>query len=144
MLSGCTVYGGRSLRGGISQHPIQPISLSHTQTAHLRARIPVHTLTVCIYSTSSMLILTQVRTNFLVCCAFLMVPSRSCVNILSDCQKMCQVWKRGWSYTAQDLSAPLLHTPRYVFCRLTALPFVYIRRLFPKRKVQQTVRKISW
>lgn len=69
-----------------------PANSSRTYTSKER-RIPVHTLTVWIYSTSSMLIRTQVRTNFLVCCTFLMVPSWSCVNILCNCQKMCQEWR---------------------------------------------------
>lgn len=106
---------GGAMKGGISQHRIQPIPLTHT---HLRPRIPVHTLTVCMYSTSSMLILTQVWTNFIVCCAFLMVPSRSCVNILFNCQEMCQEWK--------EAKAILPRTPLLHFYISQALPATHV------------------
>lgn len=114
MLSGSTVYRGRSLKGGISQHPIPPISPSH-----LRPCIPVHTLTVCIYSTSSI---------YSHRCGL-----TSCVLRLSDGAKLvlCQYslplpknvsgMKRGKSYTAPDSSAPLLHNARYFSCRLASL-----------------------
>lgn len=41
-----------------------------------------------------MLLLTQVCSHFLACYASLMVPAWCCVNILSDCPKMCQECKR--------------------------------------------------
>lgn len=133
MLSGSSVYGGRSLKGGISQHLIRPIPLSH-----LRPCIPVHTLTVCMYSTSSMLILTQVPTNFLVCCTSLIVPSWSCVNILPECQKNVSGMKRGWSCTAQQPSAPIL-----MYCKIFRLQVNWQLCVFAKSHLERKCKGLK-
>lgn len=85
----CTCSQGPLLMEGgawkVEFHSIQSRSLTHrSKTLHTCAH------TYSIYSTSSMLLVTQVQTDFLICYAFLRVPSWFCVNSLTWCQKMCQ------------------------------------------------------
>lgn len=79
----CVLLGGRSLKWWNFTGP-NPVNFSRAPILE-----PAYLCTPLQYRQYTFCASTQVWTNFSVRCAFPMVPSWSCVNILSLCQTKC-------------------------------------------------------